>query len=94
MKLTRYSTLEKRCKKKEISPKFNSTLELEDLDLLVMSEGDVGRVLFPGLSIYLHGNRLGEKDSHLMGLTHSVGLTEANLHLGNVETREHTEHLE
>ena len=59
-----------------------------------MSEGYLGRVLFPGFTIYLHGNGLGEKDSHLVSLTNPVGLTQSDLHLGDVETREDTEHLQ
>ena len=62
--------------------------------MLVMTEGDISRVLFPGLPIYLHGDRLGEEDSDLTSLTHTMGLAEANLHLGDVETGEDTEDLQ
>ena len=70
------------------------TLKTKDVDLVVMIESDVCWVLLPGLPVNLHRNRLRQDNPDLPGLAHPVGLTQADLHLGDVEAGEDTEDLQ
>ena len=67
---------------------------MENVDLVVMCESDVGRVLFPRLPVYLHGDGVGQDELHLRSLADPVGFTQPHLHLGNVETGEDTKDLQ